>query len=585
MADIRGTTGDDNLNGTSEADTIDGVVGTDFLYGLGGNDRFVFSGVRTSSPIPPVGLIDGGSGFDEVDVRGLSPTYLSGSRLTIGSQGYNLVDIERVYLGTQNSLEVRNTPFEIVLGSENNNVFAEGTFFVDLGAGNDEIYASPSTGEPSSGSIIGGSGVDHLRTNILAAVDLELGEAKVYSATYKISGIENVTITGYRSTSQYTGRSVARGDANDNVLSMSDNSYDGGILDGRAGNDTLNGSRHDDTLIGGDGNDRLAGGSGADRLNGGAGKDVLLGGAGNDMLDGGDGTDSATYVNLFKTYNASFTGGTTTLRGASVEGTDTLTAVEYITFGDGVLISDADAVGAQISRLYDTVLQRQPDAVGLDFYVDLIEDRGVSIAAVASDLLNSGEFQSATGVLSSGAFVDYVYQHALGRVADAGGKAYYTNVLDSGGSRADLLLSFSESVEHRGLTAGTVARGYFNTDDNYQAVALLYDSFAGRKPDASGLIYYAERLKTGSLTLVQAANDFAASAEFAQATSGLSNGQLVDFMYRNTLDREADAGGKAYYTTALDNGLSKGALLLEFSQSQEHYNYLSSSIIGGIEVL
>lgn len=116
-------------------------------------------------------------------------------------------------------------------------------------------------------------------------------------------------------------------------------------------------------------------------------------------------------------------------------------------------------------------------------------------------------------------------------------------------------------------------------------MALLYDSFAGRKPDASGLIYYAERLKAGSLTLAQAANDFAASTEFTQATNGLSNGQLVDYMYRNTLDREADAGGKAYYTTALDNGFSKGALLLEFSQSQEHYNYLSGSIIGGIDTV
>ncbi|WP_235518691.1 DUF4214 domain-containing protein, partial [Sphingomonas sp. Leaf208] len=127
-------------------------------------------------------------------------------------------------------------------------------------------------------------------------------------------------------------------------------------------------------------------------------------------------------------------------------------------------------------------------------------------------------------------------------------------------------------TEHRALTANTVAQGYFNTDDNYQAVALLYDSFAGRKPDTSGLIYYAERLKTGTLTLTQAANDFAGSAEFTQATNGFTNSQLVDYMYRNTLDREADAGGKAYYTTALDNGFSKGALLLEFSQSQEHYN-------------
>ncbi len=357
------------------------------------------------------------------------------------------------------------------------------------------------------------------------------------------------------------------------------------ILLGGAENNIIDGGTGADTIDGGAGDDRLVGGSGTDRLRGGAGNDVLLGGLGNDTLDGGSDIDSATYGNLFRTYSASSAGGSMTLRGGSAEGTDTLTNIEYITFKDGVFDADPDHAAAQVLRLYDTVLQRRPDAVGLDFYVDRIEDRGASLGAIAAEFLNSGEFQTATGTLSNGAFVDYVYQHALGRPSDAGGKAYYTGVLDNGGSRVDLLTSFSESGEHRSLTADAVAQGFFNTDDSYQAVALLFDSFAGRKPDAGGLSYYAERLKAGSLTLAQAANDFAASAEFQQATNGLSNGQLVDYMYRNTLDREADAGGRAYYATALDQGLSKGSLLLDFSQSQEHYNYLAGSIIGGIDVL
>jgi hypothetical protein len=51
--------------------------------------------------------------------------------------------------------------------------------------------------------------------------------------------------------------------------------------------------------------------------------------------------------------------------------------------------------------------------------------------------------------------------------------------------RADLLIGFSESPEHRGLTADLVPQGFFNTDDDYQTVALLYDTL-GRLPEVGG---------------------------------------------------------------------------------------------------
>jgi len=64
----------------------------------------------------------------------------------------------------------------------------------------------------------------------------------------------------------------------------------------------------------------------------------------------------------------------------------------------------------------------------------------------------------------------------------------------------------------------------------------------------------------------------------------MSNSQLVDFMYQNTLDRGPDAGGRAYWTDQLDYGLSKGDLLLAFSQSGEHAGLLAPHIIGGIDI-
>jgi hypothetical protein len=314
------------------------------------------------------------------------------------------------------------------------------------------------------------------------------------------------------------------------------------------------------------------------------GDDILIGGEGSDRLDGGDGRDKAIYQTLFNfaSIDRSLDGD---LIVSAAEGRDTVTNVEFLQFTDGAFISDSDSVGAQISRLYDAVLQRQPDNNGFDFYLDQIEDRKVSILGVANDLIGSDEFQQATGQLTNAQFVDYIYRHTLGRAPDAGGKGYYTQHLDSGLSRGAMLVSFSESSEHRALTADEVGAGYFNTDDTYQSVALLYDGFAGRLPDAGGLTYYAEKVKSGALTLSQVANDFAGSAEFRAAISGKTNGQIVDYIYQNTLDRPAEAGGKAFYTSQLDSGATAAGVLLDVALSQEHYNLFASHIVYGIDVL
>jgi hypothetical protein len=83
----------------------------------------------------------------------------------------------------------------------------------------------------------------------------------------------------------------------------------------------------------------------------------------------------------------------------------------------------------------------------------------------------------------------------LGRTSDADGKAYWTGRLDAGLSRGELLIGFSESGKHRAATAALVGQGYFDTDDTYQAIALLYDNFTGWRPDASGLTYWSEQVK------------------------------------------------------------------------------------------
>ena len=330
------------------------------------------------------------------------------------------------------------------------------------------------------------------------------------------------------------------------------------------------------------GDDTLTGTAFADDLSGGTGNDTLRGMAGDDRIDGGEGIDTAVFSGTYRQSHIVVQDGVITVTGP--DGVDTLTGVERLSFVDGILSFDAQSTGAQVQRLYDTVLGRRPDAPGLDFWVDRIEDQGVSLAAVADALAGSAEFQAATGGLGNAAFVDYVYAHALGRAADSGGLAYWADRLDRGLSRGAMLAQFSESAEHQDRTAAMVAEGYFQSDDTAQAIALLYDSFSGRRPDADGLAFWTDRVTSGTMTLAQVADQFTASAEFTQATRTLSNGELVDLMYRNTLDRAPDAGGRAYWAGRLDHGMSQGALLLEFSQSPEHAGLMAAYVTGGISL-
>jgi hypothetical protein len=331
---------------------------------------------------------------------------------------------------------------------------------------------------------------------------------------------------------------------------------------GGAGNDVLTGTRFADDLTGAGGDDRLKGGLGDDRINGGAGLDV------------------AVFDTVWRQATVTIGNGFTV---AGPDGRDAVTGVERLEFADGVFTVDANSFGAQVQRVFDTVLGRAPDAIGLDYWVDRLE-AGAGLGAVAGAVAGSAEFRAATGGLGNAQFVDYVYLHALGRGPDGEGRAYWTAQLDRGLDRGEMLVGFSESAEHRARTAAITDAGYFQTDDNAQAVALLYDSFTGRRPDVGGLSYWTGQLNSGAANIDQVANLFADSAEFQGATRGLTNGQLVDFMYQNTLDRAPDAGGRAYWTDQLDHGMSKGTLLLYFSQTAEHADLLAAQIVGGIAV-
>ncbi len=96
----------------------------------------------------------------------------------------------------------------------------------------------------------------------------------------------------------------------------------------------------------------------------------------------------------------------------------------------------------------------------------------------------------------------------------------------------------------------------------------LYRAYFLRSPDAAGLGYWVAQLRSG-VALTTVSDVFAASAEFTASYGPLDDGAFVRRVYANVLGRPSDAGGEAYWTGQLASGVTRGEVMLAFSESAE----------------
>lgn len=127
----------------------------------------------------------------------------------------------------------------------------------------------------------------------------------------------------------------------------------------------------------------------------------------------------------------------------------------------GIWIQDEATIS--IARLYDSVLDRAPDLGGLEHYRSVL-GQGVSLQQIADGMVQSPEFRARYGELSNTDFVKQVYRFVLDRDPDPQGFDVYVTALNKGLSRAEMIVIFSESAEHRGTYQST----WDNTVRNFE---------------------------------------------------------------------------------------------------------------------
>lgn len=101
-----------------------------------------------------------------------------------------------------------------------------------------------------------------------------------------------------------------------------------------------------------------------------------------------------------------------------------------------------------VTRLFAAFFRRSPDQGGLDFWAKK-HAGGTKLRTIAASFAASSEFKNTYGKLGNQAFVQLVFKNVLHRDADAAGLAFWTQKLDGGSSRGDVMTQFSESSEGR----------------------------------------------------------------------------------------------------------------------------------------
>jgi serralysin len=83
----------------------------------------------------------------------------------------------------------------------------------------------------------------------------------------------------------------------------------------------------------------------------------------------------------------------------------------------------------------------------------------VPLGLVAQHFIDSPEFQSTYGATDDTQFITLLYRNVLDRDPDAGGLQFHLDEFAHGESRADMLCHFSESPENEANVIGQVTNG------------------------------------------------------------------------------------------------------------------------------
>ncbi|QTE73688.1 DUF4214 domain-containing protein [Clostridiales bacterium FE2010] len=253
------------------------------------------------------------------------------------------------------------------------------------------------------------------------------------------------------------------------------------------------------------------------------------------------------------------------------------------TFSCDVTVATKDPVAAFVYRMYRVCLLREPDAGGLQTWVNELKRGARTGAEVAYGFFDSAEMRNRN--LSNADFVERCYEGIMGRASDAAGKSTWVQKLEGGMSRKAVISGFTGSQEFAQLCAYYgIYRGSYQSDEPRDKndgitgfVCRLYTKMLGRTYDPDGLNTWCGKIlsnPTKANVLTVALDGFMHSQEFLN--KNLNDIEFVKVLYRTFLGREYDAPGLADWVGRLNSGMTRDQVASGFAYSQEFAQIMAS---------
>jgi uncharacterized protein (TIGR03118 family) len=194
-----------------------------------------------------------------------------------------------------------------------------------------------------------------------------------------------------------------------------------------------------------------------------------------------------------------------------------------------------------VAQIYNDLLQRPADATGLAYWTNLL-NLGATRQQIVQGIESSTEYMNLE--------VSGLYTQLLHRGVDPQGLNYWTSILATGATVEEVAEGIAKSPEFYQLNGGTIS-GFVNG---------LYEDALGRAPDATGDAFFINELKADT-PRVQVAAAFFTGTEFLSDS--------VNNYYVSYLHRPADANGLAFFVNALQLGATDQQVIAVILSSAE----------------
>lgn len=226
-----------------------------------------------------------------------------------------------------------------------------------------------------------------------------------------------------------------------------------------------------------------------------------------------------------------------------------------------------------VKRMYETVLGREPDSEGMNTWYNSLISGAKTGDEIVHGFFFSEEFTQAN--YSDEEYIRRLYRALFNREPDADGLQNWLDTCNDGMSRRYVCSGFIGSTEYvrmcesYGITPGTMTT-YESRDINQNITRFVnhfYIYCLNRNGDAHGLNDWTSALIEKRHNGVSLLEGFIYSEEFQNRN--LSNDDFVEILYQALLGRPSDASGKATWVNRLNEGVSKRYVLVGFIYSTE----------------